>query len=404
MMKLIRFSLMKLINNIRNNIILFLVFFLGMFLSAIALIYFYGNMTYYMKNKDSAELQYRKYSVLRTRDYGWVKENNGTLNSSFGLPNNMVSLERVQSVFREDSRVENIFLYSILCESETNEIFITNSNTQFISSLVIEDNYKVYIKERKGRIEFTESEKAGENVVIIPATCYLSIGEYIDIYGKDYKIIGQHTLDDVFYIPFNTMIKEQLPTLKLQLIVNKRIIDAKEDAEFCEYLYDKFLTEPVFDKNGEVLNVGIGSPYFYLETDFEESFSEVLFLCVLYIFSSIIFMILFKFFWDMQRYDNMVLMLIGATKGDISFVCLIQMITLSLIPSLLAVLVHACLQTNFFPKVNWQDNLWYQRKDYLFLLAIMMLLTLIISIPLVIRYNKKRLGEILSDEKNIGFL
>jgi hypothetical protein len=106
----------------------------------------------------------------------------------------------------------------------------------------------------------------------------------------------------------------------------------------------------------------------------------------------------------MQRYDNMVLMLIGATKGDISFVCLIQMITLSLIPSLLAVLVHACLQSNFFAKVNWQDNIWYQRKDYLFLLAIMMLLTLIISIPLVIRYNKKRLGEILSDEKNIGFL
>ena len=317
-----------------KNKLLFLLFILGGILDTIMVIYCYGNLLPVVTEKNSQELGRREYCVR--------------------FDDTAPDLKTVEA-FAADPLIDSC-------------------------AYIIEEGYYACdpdypLTKLSGSIEFT-----GPYQVIVPPVAPENIGDEITICGKTFEVIGsaQDFYGGNYYIPYDTF---------LELGCGERIVRINFfSAERQDPLNDQVLlmTEETFPEN---THVG-GSAEAYAADDIAETESMLMLTMIVAFLAVLAYIFLLRYIIDSLITENLVSVITGASRGRITTYIFLETTILSLGANGIGLLLHWALYEPLFVKLNVSENIRYTAGDYAFVYLLMLVLSLIVTIPFVMKYLK----------------
>lgn len=316
-----------------KNKLLFLLFIIGGMLNAVMVIYCYGNLLPVMTERNSQELDRREY-CLRFDD---VSPDPETVKAFAGNP-----------------LIE-------ACTYTAGEGIYT-----------CDPDYP--LTRMSGTLEFT-----GAYQVIVPPMTK-SVGEKITIQGKTFEVIGS-ALDyygGSYYIPYETF-QELGYGERITRIYFFSAERQEPGSDQVLALIHKTFPENTYVGGGALTYArkDVRMTRFMLGVTVVNAFIAVL----AYIF-------LLRYIVDSIMTENLVSIITGASKGRITAYIFWETLILSLAANGLGLLLHRALYEPVFTKLNITSDLYYRPGDYCFVYLLMLALSLIVTIPFVMKYLK----------------
>lgn len=345
----------------------FLLFVIGIISNTILLIFFYGNLNP-IKKSFVGDSSYEKQYTFQFKSAVDENEVESFIKSQ-------IKLEKV--VYSTNYNGLNLMFKTQKIDSSGYNVGCVNIGQQ-ISGVKL-----------NGRNEFTKTEiENAENVVIISESLSNKLGQDIkhgeDILkmgDTDYKIIGSIISgDSSILIPNTTYLKNGFETTRLRVVALKKpsyydnfeIID-KVSSEFSSF--DRVLNHPYSDY--EMLKSG----------------TPVIFaiLTIVFIAMSTTFIFLLKHLADNMNYVSIIQSICGATKETVVFIKLMTIFCITLGSSIIAILFHALSYDIILKKLNTVENLIYSFSDYLLIIAVISLASIVSTIPFLKGFIKDTL-------------
>lgn len=339
----------------KNHRIIFLLFIAGVTISSVAFIFFYGNS---LSDKAKESNNYPEYR---------------TFTLSFGK-GRTIKPEEIQHIKANGSMAQDIIF------QHKTEILLDENNPEsnlMIASLV-NNNRDCYLYE--GKRSFDENEQ-NQDVAIVP----LILGDIdtITVEGTNYKVVGTtaNFLENTIFIPFNTYVSRKLPTKEI-LWRFSHIPTLSENnvtlAELSNTFPDAFITDP----------------YENIQRDKSKRPQNISTISVIYFISMISFLFLFEYMVEQNSYESTIYYIVGAKKGAVVSISLVELFFLSAVSALLGCLIHAFFYQSFFVKINIYENLSYEFADYIMCCIIIILLSMIALIPFLVRLHFYSLAQL----------
>ncbi len=329
----------------RNNKFIFVLFIIGGIINSMVFAYFYGNLISYNVGKANQEGYYRRYFVY--------------LNSS---------LEK--EVYEElcgNELIENVIVGHIISEENLYLFGTMNEHTN--------------LARINGTLTFTDKYQ-----VLIPELNSYAVGGNLTFFEKEFEIVGRHNNDNEYYIPY-----EAYKELGLE--------------DNVLYVYAAKHQDPTDDKVAALIkeyfpDASIDTPAKYDTFNRRSMNTEIAFICTCYAFSAISFMFLLRHMLDSMVYDSAVCMITGASKSTISIMTFWEAMLLSLSTSVVGLAIHKIFYNVFFNKINIREEIVYKFSDYAFIFFLMFCITLVITLPFIIKYTRLTPITIRREQQN----
>lgn len=206
----------------------------------------------------------------------------------------------------------------------------------------------------------------------------------IKILGEDFKII-ENVSSDHYAIPIEKYLSLNLRTCYLN-IQTDTIWSKFAISEYVNYL------KAIFDKANYRYTICDPLPFYGQLENMNLQYTGQIMLvsgCTI-----LAFMFLLKYLMDCSRYENGVLMMVGAKRKHIVFMGFIENIILTLSSTIVAIFIHIGFYNVFFSKVNIFEELEYYPHDYVIIAGMILATSIIVQIPFMIVYWKNNIKNI----------
>lgn len=355
-LKTIKLVLYRIQHDFSSNKIILTLFLLGSIACTLFFIYFFGT-TSTKTVEYSNSMEYRSYEIKleEKTDYAYA-----------------------ESVIKEIDNISNAEFSTALEDNWLPKEFREGISGN-ISTCIINNEPMGVIK---GRSSFTEEEiKNGAKAIIIPDMINNSIdvGESVKINNINYKIVGQAGFGD-FYITPKVYAQNYLVD-RINIILKKNI-SIKESKELLKMLNQKFPH-----------CVAESSPLNYYQMAEEAFPAQMIVFSALYIMFALSFMFIMKFMVDRNSRENIIYSIVGASRKKVIFIAVLESIVLSAVATAVAVIIHISLYDVFFKNINLSENVVYTLGDYILIFLMVIFLSLIVSLPFIIKCCNSSLIE-----------
>ncbi|MDD2269220.1 MAG: ABC transporter permease [Eubacteriales bacterium] len=349
------------------NKAVFLLFVIGIISNTILLIFLYGNLNP-IKKSYAGNSSYEKQYNFQFKDA--IDENDVE-----SYIQSLIKLERVVYITSYDG---------LDLQFKSQKIDSSGYNVGCVNLGQQNDGVKL-----NWRNEFSKTEiYNAENVVIISESLSNKIGsdikygeDVLKINGIDYKIIGKIISgDSSILMPNTTYFKNGFETTKIRVVAQ---------------------TKPSYYGNLEIIekisrefdSLEIVSSHPYSEYDKLKTGTPVIFtiLTIVFVAMSITFIFLLKHLADNMNYISIIQSICGATKETVVFIKLMTIFCITLGSSLIGIILHALTYGNLLKPLNIVENLTYSLKDYLMIIAIICLASVVSTIPFLRGFIKDTL-------------
>lgn len=333
----------------------FCIFIIGSLLLNLLMIFMYGNTVTYMKSKNMNTLDYCKYSVI--------------LNGS-DYQNLCGQLDQLL----QDKNMKDIFFYSYWEDGQETFFFITSKD----------NDAGLQWQKLKGRISFSEAEIENRTkCVIAPREWGLKPGDKKG-FGElgEFEVVGVGTLWQGGYIPSTVFESMPLPVMSIDILLTERL-SAEAHQQFMDLLSAAYGRENVI-------------PAYGISDDMRNSPNDMIGLSILYIFTAAAFLFLLQYITVLNRKMDAVSELVGATKGTVAFFLLLERFCIALAAAVGGIVIHRVFYDSVFQRFNL-TGIDYEWRDYGIIAAIIVLSSLLASIPFVISYARKSAMRIFTE-------
>lgn len=362
-MKYMYFCLNRLKLYFLSNKLIFILYIIGSFTSAIVVLYTYTNLIAHNR----VDLDYNVYNYSINSD------------TEYKIGENVKKLD-------EFINQEKELLWTILSKeidvSDVSDLFI-NDNILIASSLNDDFNWQ-----HSGRIEFNEKEKNGiVKSIILPMNSINPmivndlIGKKITILGEEFTIIGLHDYYISYLIVPYKVYNDSIGKFKDINICFDKPLD-----EFSKLKLQNIVQDDFYNSNLKLPNTP--------EDFYKNSFlGKLIGILNIYFISMISFIFLFKFLIDRRNYENLILSICGAPKRKITLFILLENLILNSIVIISAILFYAIFKTSLFDYISLKGIDLFL-SDYLIIFTSMIITGLIIVIPFLIKFYNNDLIEL----------
>ncbi len=350
-MKTLSLVISRILNDFSKSKGMMTIYAIGSVLCVLVFIYFYSNI----------QILYQEYEdfmqSLFNRSY-----------SVFMLEPSKIQSHDLEFLY-DDDKVENINLTGNYEDSGVNANLNTYSSIEYIQKELLHD---VKSKENDQLLKLAK-ENMNNNVIFTN-----SKEETVMVNGVPFKNIYTDT-ELCNYIPLNAFLNNNFPADKISIIFFRHP-NPVQNSDFVDLLHEHFdkyqIDNEISDANGGDMN------YFYNQIIF-----EILRLCLIYIIGFIGCAFLFKYMFDLNRYENIVYSIVGASKLKVTKIMLLEATIMSIISIIIAIVLHITLYNCFFTYINRQEIV-YTSWDYLIIGIFSFVLSLLTLIPFFIPYMK----------------
>lgn len=339
-----------------SNKLIFIMFLLGGIVCSISFIYFYGNQLSVKKSEVSTDSSYYIYELSFDEPISYDEIKNSSI---------------LNSEVVEDVTVKHNLLLDDLPKELNKNYYIDN-----ILKVCTQINGSQKLFSKMGRVEFYDDEvKSGKNVIILP-NCEelfsLSPGYIMMFNGEKYEVIGMNTFFNDFYIPSTKFenCKYSIDEIKIYTVQRMSRV---ENSQFIANLHKEF--------PGSNLNDSPTNSYKAADNNFISEF--FLIMCEFIIFT-LSFIFLIKFLIDKSNLENVIYLIVGATKRKLFFILMLENIIISGVIGILSIVIYTIFYNQFFINFNIYEGLQYSVKDYIIIFISIVVLSCISAIPFII--------------------
>ncbi len=327
---------------------IFCIFIVGSVLLNVLILYMYGNTVTYMRSKKLNTPLYCKYTVNLSEA--------GFAELSAELEECLTGYQIKDFTFHSGWETEDGFIP--LAASQNNDAGL--------------EWQKV-----KGRIAFTDSEvKSMARCIIVPYDrSSLKPGDTLPI-GElgEFSVIGAGTFYSANYIPSTLFEALKLPVYYVDILLAKRL-PVEEHQPFMDKL------SAISGASQVIPAYGVSDDIAYLPRNLAEIF-------ILHVFTIAAFFFLLQYISVLNRKMDAVSELTGASKGTVAFYLLLERLVLSLITALCAAVIHRIFYSSIFERFNLA-SIDYELRDYCIVTVIMVLSSVVASVPFTISYARR---------------
>lgn len=229
----------------------------------------------------------------------------------------------------------------------------------------------LYLDSKSG---FTEQELQ-ENCVIAPSAIHYQ-DDKVTINGVKYSVAGKYesfgSYD--FYMPLKAYRDGGFQTKNLQITL-KQIPTEEENERLTADITAAF--------HGAVTD-----PYQYIMQKTNKNTTDLLAFCSIYLVAICSFLFLLKYLLDRNQYENAVYSIAGASKNRVIRIAVCEILILSMGCAVFALLLHALLYDSVFRYINVYENVTYTFLDYLAILGMIFVLSLLCAVPFIVMYKR----------------
>ena len=271
-------------------------FLLGGIVCSTSFIYFYGNQLSTKKSEVSTDSSYYTYTLKFDEPASYYEiKNSSLLNSEI---------------------IEDVMAVHYLLLDDLPKEFNKNNYIDYYLRVCTQINNKHKLFSKMGRSEFYDEEiKNGKNVIILP-NCddifSLAQGDTVTLSGREYEVIGVNTFIDNFYIPSNTFDKCGYSIDEITIYTTERM-SRTENSQFIANLHAEFPQSDLIESPSESYKAADS----YFIGDF------FLIMCE-FIISALSFMFLIKFLIDKSNLENIIYLIVGATKRKLFLILILH--------------------------------------------------------------------------------
>lgn len=225
-------------------------------------------------------------------------------------------------------------------------------------------------------IDLSDTENA-ENEIVLSSDLNraVKVGEMFNINGLDYLVIGIGT-DTSNYIPYNTVIKNNLPIDGLGIVL-KNEVDSAIAKKFSAILTDIFKTNSVHLPEGE---------YGREISDYNK---YIIFTCLMLFLSIFNFVYLYSYILDKRKKQYSILRIYGCTKLKGIMIYTIEAIIISSLSYLISVALYLFVHLPVLRMLDKYTFFAMNIDSFLIVFASFILIMLCVVIPSIVKYSKK---------------
>lgn len=346
-MKTLSLVISRIRNDFSKSKAMMIMYAIGSVLCVLAFIYFYSNIQILYKEYDDfmQSLVNRRYMVfmlapseIDNSDLEFLYDYDDLENISFGTEYELDGRYYVLNTYSSTEYIQRELLHG----EENDELL------------------KLAEENMNNNVIFTNSKE-----------------ETIMVNGVPFKNIYTDT-ELCGHIPFNAFLNNNFSTDRI-IIVFSQHPNIWQNSDFVDLLhehFDKYSVDRIFDANGGDMN------YLYNEVLF-----EILRLCLVYIIGFAGCACLFKYMFDLNRYENIVYSIVGASKLKVTKIMFLEAAVMSISSIIIAIILHISLYDCFFSFINRQEIV-YSFGDYCIIALFSLILSLLTLIPFFIPYMK----------------
>ncbi len=319
-----------------------------------------------------------------------------TLIGVFITYNYMEQEVSTQKSYYDDMRTYTVMLSNSKdIDKKLSDILKQYDGIQHIKTVSYEGEYIVYGEYYgKSGKEFTvnlgdnlsESDiTSGNKNILIPDKAFiyeettlsdLKIGDTYNLNGIAYKIIGL-TMDGCFYIPFNSMEEENKNQIMGVCVTTNKELSLSEAEQLTNILSNIFEDSVITPPQGEY-----GSEF----NTFKMFVFFVILLLCLGIFN---LSYLYIFILEQRKKQYAVFQICGCTKLRGALIYLAEILILSIIAYLAALLLFRFVVLPFVIVMDSMTFLAMSGQSYILLFIFYILIMLLIFLPCIVRYTSK---------------
>ena len=291
-LKVLQLVFFRILQYFKSNKLIFILFIIGGILCSLTFIYFYGNLITLRNISGSNEELLRNYEIYLNQSLDELNDNQKNILYKYPTEKLTVQSQMKPSTVESDRIGSSYKNYM----ERTDSIFLESSllNTNLISK-------------EAGRVQFTDDElQQNSHVVILPPDFLDSpeIPETIHIMGKPYQVIGISGSSNNLYIPYTVFENENLKIDHISLMLKNELSD-KENQEFERELQEVFP------------NAQISGSSMMKDSMKKQVPNQLFFVSTIYLLAIISFMFLIKYMIDKNSGDDIICVLVGATRRTI---------------------------------------------------------------------------------------
>lgn len=362
-MKTLSLVISRILNDFSKSKAMMIMYAIGSILCVLVFIYFYNNIQILLKDYEEFVTDYinRQYLV--------------------GISPSEIQKSDVEFLYNYNE-VENINLvvryevqngeYTVINSKDYNEdelvnfdVLNTYSSVEYIQKEILHG------EENDELLKFAE-ENMNNNVIFTN-----SKEETITINGIPFKNIYIDTVS-CGYIPINAVFNNNFPTDFITILFYQ-YPNVFFNAEFGNVLREHF------GKYGILfLSTANSGSIDYL---YNVLLFEILRLCLMYVIGFAGCAVLFKYMFDLNRYENIVYSIVGSSKLKVTKIIFLEATVMSVISIIIAIILHISLYDCFFSLINRQE-IAYTFGDYCIIALFSLILSLLTLIPFFIPYMK----------------
>lgn len=342
-----------------KNKALFLLFFIGGMLNAVAVAYCYGNLLPAIANRYSQAEEYRDY-VVRFDHFGYstYEELEAAQAQGGEKPATVFPEASVVEAFASDPLLEACMLTS----TDEKNIFACAGTYDFVTL--------------SGVSEFSGPQQL---LACSPAAAVtdLRVGDEVMLQGVPFEVIGVISYSTPgYFIPYDTF-------KAMGYIETVRFIEA-----YSVKRYDA-ANDPVYDLLCETFSnyTAVTQPDNHI-VDASASELKLPGIVINAFISILAYVFLLRYLVDSLLDETIVCIIVGASKLQMTIHIFWEATLLSLGANCAGLLLHRLLYVPVFTKLNLSETLIYGLSDYMLLCLFMLVLSLFVTIPFVLKYLK----------------
>lgn len=344
-MKLILLTASRIKNDFTNHLLTVLLYLAGSTVCIFVFIIFFKNITGLSSMLSQYDIQNRQFRIFIPSSIA-VKEEDFDFLDKYNIENISCSI----SVFENDSQYD----------------IETYSDENYIYSLCPSEDVRKQVE------NFFSEHKSNE---ILAPLEYPS-----EITVENAELESRHVMLDTAYMDFREFCRYEFKTSDITLTL-KRSMSASENEQLKKLL----VTE--LSKRGEV---NIYSPN--ENTQNMLSLSELVFditsLILIFLISFVACAMLFRYVFSLNSYENVMYCIVGASKRTVVLIALSEALIFVLTSNILAITAHLLLHEQITLNTGLMDTS-YSAGDYLTVVLVTTVLSMITIIPFFISYIRK---------------
>lgn len=359
-MKSFRLANGRIVDCIKANRLIFIIFLIGIILSDIIFIYFYGNVMPYKVAEAENALQLRTFTV-ESADGMEISTDKLNILDCYGVNEVWVSCY---------ANIQGLNTYPV-----------DVPNGEGVMLVALRNNNET--KDVSAKVFFQEDELKKDMIILSKEYGAM---DSIRVNGVNFQVARQigNMATYPLFIPYDSFKKHNFLANQIQyyLTVCPSENQALEIEQILtqEYPQADIIIPDLSSNNGVT----------------RESY---LVISVQYVLSTLSFLILFKYMLEQNKSQDAVYAIVGATKGKIMYIIILEASILSVIGAIFAVVLHCGLYNLIFDNINIYKNIRYTLVDYLICCSFTVLLSAIASLPFILTYIRSSTADFKREMK-----